>query len=318
MKRIYGNSRPSSIPTILENEEAVTDPIKKAYIFNDYFVAQTELDGVNNIPPQVPPFQTYNFLSDIVATPQEIFILMNNTDKPKACGHDGISNKIINLCCDGFHMFFTSFINLSFKLGKYPSQWKLANVIPLFKKENRQLKVNYRPVSLSPSLSKICEKIVFIRLYNFLLGIGFSYKFQSGFRPGDSTVNQLIYIIHEIYSAFEEGKEVRAVFLDISKAFDIVWYAGLIRKLEVLGVKGTLLKWFDSYLKNRKRVVIEELSSEWKSVKSGVPQGSVLGPLLFLIYINDVTAGLHSHPFIYADDTMLLETVENTVFLPVI
>jgi hypothetical protein len=115
---------------------------------------------------------------------------MKNVDKSKVCGHEGVGNKIISICCGGFHRFFTILINLSFKLGKFPYQWKLANIIPIFKKENRQDKANYRPVSLLPSFSKICKKTVFTHLYNFLLDIGFLYKYQSGFRPGDSTVNQ--------------------------------------------------------------------------------------------------------------------------------
>ena len=112
--------------------------------------------------------------------------------------------------------------------GVYPSLWKFANVIPIFKKDDRQSKVNYRPVSLLAYLSKISEKIVFIRLYNFLLDINFLNPFQSGFRPGDTTVNQLILITHKIYEALEQGKEVRMVFLDISKAFDKVWHKGLL------------------------------------------------------------------------------------------
>ena len=127
-------------------------------------------------------------------------------------------------------LFFTKFVNFSFALGQYPTAWKMANVVPIFKKGNSQLKVNYRPVSLLPCLSKICEKVVFVRLYNFLLEIGYLYKLQSGFRPGDSTVNQLLYFVHQIYCAFEAGKEVRMVFLDISKAFDKVWHAGLLKK----------------------------------------------------------------------------------------
>ena len=131
----------------------------------------------------------------------------------------------------------------------------LANVIPIFKKDDRQSKLNYRPVSLLISLSKIMEKIVFTRLYNFLLEIQFLNRFQSGFRPGDSTVNQLILIVHKIYEALESGKEVRMVFLDISKAFDKVWHRGLIYNLELLGVEDPLLKWFKSYLFGRKQRV---------------------------------------------------------------
>lgn len=96
----------------------------------------------------------------------------------KACGCDGIGNKIIKICSVGLYQFFTKFINVSFALGQYPSKWKLANVIPLFKKDNRQIKTNYRPVSLLPSLSKICEKVLFFRLYNFLLEIGFCISFS--------------------------------------------------------------------------------------------------------------------------------------------
>ena len=144
-----------------------------------------------------------------------------------------------------------------------------------------------------------------------MLDIGFLYKYQSGFRPGDSTINQLIYIIHQIYLAFESGKEVRVVFLDISKAFDKVWHAGLLKKLEALGERDPLLSWIESYLFNRKqRVVVEGQSSEWANINAGVLQGSVLGPLLFLIYINDLTNELISNPFIYTD-TMLFEVVEN-------
>ena len=158
----------------------------------------------------------------------------------------------------------------------------MANAVPIFKKGNSQLKVNYRHISLLPCLSKICEKVVFVRLYNFLLEIGYLYKLQSGFRPGDSTVNNLLYFAHQIYCIFEAGKEVRIVFLDISKAFDKVWHAGLLKKLEALGIRNPLLQWFKSYLQDRtQRVVIEGQSSDWRSVNSGVPQGSVWGLFYF-------------------------------------
>ena len=131
---------------------------------------------------------------------------------------------------------------------------------------------------------------------------------QSGFRPGDSTINQLLYITHRIYAAFEEfpSREICAVFLDISKAFDKVWHEGLIFKLKTYGVSGPLLALIKSYLMNRKqRVVLNGKCSEWSEITAGVPQGSVLGPLFFLIYINDLVDGLSSDAKRFADDTSL-------------
>ena len=141
-----------------------------------------------------------------------MFDLIKSFDTSKPCGYDGIGNKTIKRCFHGFSSAFTSFINLSLCLGQFPSQWKLANIIPIFKNDHSQLKVNYRSVSLLPSLSKLCENIVFVRLYNFVIDIRYLYKFQSGFRPGDSTVNQLSYSVHQIYLALDSGKEVRVVF----------------------------------------------------------------------------------------------------------
>ena len=170
-------------------------------------MSQTELPGANAIPPVIQPYQTLQFLSSVIATEKQVLEVMKGVDISKACGYDGVGNKIIKLCSEAFHVYFTHFINLSRSLGQYPSEWKLENVILLFKNDNRQLKVNYHPVSLLANFSKICEKVVFIHLYNFLMEIGFFYKFQSGFRPGHSTINQLIFLVHKIYEALEGGKE---------------------------------------------------------------------------------------------------------------
>ena len=136
-----------------------------------------------------------------------------------------------------------------------------------------------------------------------------------GFRPGDSTTNQLLYLVNEIHKVFEDPKsiDVRAVFLDISKAFDKVWHDGLILKLEQNGISG-LLKLFENYLHNRKqRVVLNGFYSDYSLIESGVPQGSVLGPLLFLIYINDLERNITSNIKFFADDTMLFSTVKDPV-----
>ena len=135
---------------------------------------------------------------------------------------------------------------------------------------------------------------------------------QSGFIPKDSTINQLTFLYDKFCQALDDGKEVRVVFCDISKAFDRVWHAGLLCKLEAVGVSGNLLLWFRSYLSNRRqRVVLPGVHSNWNYIKAGVPQGSILGPLLFLLYINDIVNDIGSHIRLFADDTSLYIVVEN-------
>ena len=135
---------------------------------------------------------------------------------------------------------------------------------------------------------------------------------QSGFIPGDSTVNQLTFLYNTFSQALDFGKEVRVVFCDISKAFDRVWHEGLLKKLEAAGIAGDLLIWFRSYLTDRRqRVVIPGAESAWKFIRAGVPQGSILGPLLFLLFINDIVTDIGSNIRLFADDTSLFIIVEN-------
>ena len=162
-----------------------------------------------------------------------------------------------------------------------------------------------------PICGKILEKIVFDQVYAFLNVNNLLSKNQSGFRPGDSTIYQLLSITSSIYEAFEEYDETRAVFLDISKAFDKVWHEGLIFKLKCYGISGSLLNFFENYLLNRhQRVVLNGKESNWMSSKAGVPQGSVLGPLLFLVYINDLTDNISSDMRLFADDSSMFTCVK--------
>jgi hypothetical protein len=171
---------------------------------------------------------------------------------------------------------------------------------------------NYRPVSLPSCVSKILERIVFKYLYNFLRDNGLLSPHQSGFQHGDSTVNQLSFLYHTLCEALDRKKDVHIVFCDISKAFDRVWHEGLIYKLQRIGIHGCLLQWFKDYLHERfQRVVIRGQKSEIGLIKAGVPQGSVLGPLLFLIYINDLTSVTMSNMKLFADDTSLYVEFDN-------
>ena len=147
-------------------------------------------------------------------------------------------------------------------------------------------------------------------MYNYLLKNGLISQNQSGFRPGDSLIYQLLSITANIYDSFENYDETRAIFLDISKAFDRVWHGGLILKLESNGISENLLTFLKSYLSDRKqRVVLNGINSDWTGIDAGVPRGSVLGPLLFLIYINDLTDIISSNMKLLADDSSLLALV---------
>ena len=198
--------------------------------------------------------------------------------------------------------------------GIFPDIWKHANV-PVHKKNEKNLKGNYRPISLLPIFGKILEKLIFASLYSHLVSSELLNPNQSGFRPGDSTINQLISITHTISEAFDCNPplDVRSVYLDISKAFDRVWHDGLIYKLKRCGVSGQLLCPIQDFLKNRKqRTVLNGQCSNWGDISAGVPQGSILGPLFFLVYTNDLTADLKCNVKCFADDTSLFTTVQDS------
>ena len=228
----------------------------------------------------------------------------------KAGGYDEISVRMLQLCPVEVALPLQIIFQKCIDTGIFPDSWKYANVQPVHKKNNRQIKSNYRPISLLPLCGKLLEKIVFDQVYSYLNTHNLLSKNQSGFRPGDSTIYQLISITSNIYESFEKYDETRAIFLDISKAFDKMWHEGVIYKLKCNGISGKLLEFFENYLENRhQRVVLNGIESDWKKLEAGVPQGSVLGPLLFLVYINDLTDNITSQMRLFADDSSLFTCV---------
>ena len=200
----------------------------------------------------------------------------------------------------------------SIQEGVFPDCWKKANVVPIHKKESKSLLKNHRPISLLPIFGKLYERIIFKELFNHFHQNHLFTKCQSGFLPGDSCISQLLSVVYKINSSFDCDPtiDVSGVFLDISKAFDKVWHKGILFKLKTYGVNGEVLTLLTNYLYERyQRVVLNGQTSSWELVKSGAHQGSVLGPLFFLIYINDLPDNLESNRKIFADGTSLFYKV---------
>lgn len=189
----------------------------------------------------------------------------------------------------------------------------MSHITPVYKnKGNPEDPSNYRPIALTCTLCKILEKILLKTLHNYMKDHNLLFKNQSGFQPSDSTINQLTEIYNIIISNLDKGKDIMFIFCDISKAFDKVWHKGLIYKLQKYGIRGEILGWIENYITDRtQKVVIEGYSSGIETTNAGVPQGSVLGPFLFLIYINDIVENICNQIRLFADDTSLFVVVDD-------
>ena len=311
LKQFIKPDQTNIIPPLNKDGLIYSDEIDKANILNNYFTEQTLLDDSQASLPQTMTTPTYN-LDSLSITPEEVEQTLKSLPLGKAAGHDLINNRLLKELAQPLSFPLCDLFNFSLSSGKVPKIWKQANVSPIHKKNDPSDVSNYRPISLLSTVGKVLEKIVHKYVFNFFRDNNVITTLQSGFVPGDSTVNQLIDIYNTFCKALDEGKEVRAVFCDISKAFDRVWHKGLLFKLKSAGVTGSLLTWFSDYLNDRKqRVVLPGVSSSLTSVKAGVPQGSILGPLLFLLYINDIVEDINSSIRLFADDTSLYIIVDN-------
>lgn len=233
--------------------------------------------------------------------------------KEASPGWDNIHAKIIKCTYNLFLDQLTHILNLSLLQGVFPDQLKIARVIPLYKSDNSMLVNNYRPVSVLPVFSKILERLMYNRLYSFIIKHNIFYKYQFGFQKGHSTNMALIVLVDKIMSALDNGDFVLGVFIDLSKAFDTVNHKILLNKLYKYGFRGIVHEWLQSYLNNRKQYVIfSNCQSSQCSISCGVPQGSILGPLLFLLYVNDmVNASSVLFPILFADDTNIFLNGKN-------
>ena len=313
LSRFLHNKKIPAIPPLLINDKFISDCRTKANLFNNFFVSIcTPIINGSTLP--LFSFKTDFRINSFCASQDDITLIIKNLDSIKAHGCDNISVKMIQICGESIALPLKLIFETALKEKKFPDIWKIANVVPVHKKEEKNLLRNYRPISLLPIFSKIFERVIYNCLFNYFVTNKLFTPAQSGFLPGDSCIAQLLSIIHEIQTNFDTNPpaDVRGVLLDISKAFGKVWHKGLIFKLNSYGVEGDLLSLLECYLTNRnQRVVLHGQTSDLKQFHSGVPQGSVLGPLLFLIYINDLPDGIMSMCKIFADDTSLF-SIENS------
>ena len=305
--KLMKNNKFSGISPLNENGTTINDPKNKSEIFNDFFGSKSRVNGLNDDPPNLERIETVSNLAKLNTSPVEVCKLIRNLKKShiSPCG---ISGKFLQLISKEISFSLSRLLNNFFEVGYFPNNWKIAHVTPIYKRiGSKNCKSNYRPISILPTLSKVCESVIHERLLSHCIDNDIISERQAAYLKGDSTISQLLYLVHQIRTSWGKSKIAHGLFLDISAAFDKVWHKGLLAKLEQIGISDAVLTLFNSYLSNRKQcVVVDGVKSSMMDIQAGVPQGSRLGPLLFIIYINDIVEGLESEILIFADDCSLL------------
>jgi hypothetical protein len=314
VKRIYGNKKGMGVPVLEIGDKLCSTSTDKACALTEFFKnQQTLIEPIGHSLPDLVML-TDQSLDSIQTSPLEVRDILGSLDLGKAHGADGVTVRLLRETQSNIDTPLSKLINESFSCGRVPTSWKMANVSPVHKKNSRALVDNYRPISLLSTLAKVQERIVYKRLYRFLMDNSLLTVKNSGFKEKDSAICQLIKIVDNIYKALENGKEINLVFLDVFKAFHRVWHRGLLHKLRANGIAGSLLNWIDDYLHEREiRVVLNGQAAPWAKTNAGVPQGSVLGPLLFLVFINDVVDDIETDINLFADDTALMNIIDQLI-----
>ena len=296
--------------SFLIDNEYVTDSLQIANALNNFFVSigsQLAKVIVSDVNPLSYVTNNVNSIAILDVTCDQVRNVISSLNNSSA-GYDELPPFVAKSCVDGFIEPITYMVNESLRVGICPLELKIAKVVPVFKSGDPSLFTNYRPISVLPFLSKVFEKIVYNCLFDFICDNNILYDYQFGFRPKHPTQQAIITLFDNITKSLDNGNIAISIFIDLKKAFDTVDHRILLRKLYAYGIRGPMLKWIESYLTGRTQYVIfDGEESEVRTVQCGVPQGSILGPLLFILNMNEIcNVSDIFFTIMYADDTSLL------------
>ena len=296
----------------LDGTMADTD-VQKAEVLNSSFASVFTTEGEGDIPQFER--RTYNTeLVDLPITKEDIERILKTLDTSKSPGPDGLHPRPLAEMAAQLAEPFQALFSTSLEEGILPQGWKDGNVTPIFKKGKKHQPGNYRPVSLTSIPCRVMEKLVRNEIMEHLINNNLLSKFQHGFIKARSCTTQLLAVLDDWTDVIEHRENVDAIYLDYAKAFDTVPHKRLLAKLYGYGIGGKLLKWIAAFLEGRRqRVIVNGSKSSWTRVTSGIPQGSVLGPLLFVCYVNDMPENITSTVYMFADDTKLYRNIKTHI-----
>ena len=298
-------------PTVSLDSHIATSDIEKANLFNTFFHSVFTHSSYNLPPLEMLPMPP-STISDITISESDVYDAMTSLNPTKAMAIDGIGPRLLKHCALALYQPLHHLFTLSLVQHYLPQEWRFHLITPIYKSGNKSSVKNYRPISLLCIVSKVLEKIVYDKIVSFVSRSICSCQF--GFRRNHSPLQQLLIFLNSVHESFSTTTQTDVIYLDFKKAFDSVAHNELLVKLWSFGIQGNLWKWFRGYLTSRMQCVsINTSISAQLPVISGVPQGSILGLLLFLIFVNDLPPSVStSRVFLFADDTKCLKTIRNT------
>ncbi len=298
----------AGISPLTHNGTTVSDSKGKATILNTQFKSVFTTEQLTDLPSMAE--SPYPEVQHIRISEEGVLKQLKQINITKATGPDLIPARILKEMADEIAPLLTCIFQQSLDTGEVPHDWRIANIAPIYKKGDRSVAANYRPVSLTSISCKILEHIIFSQVMDHYDSHNILIDSQHGFRSGRSCESQLIITAHDFAKTLDDRMQLDSIILDFSKAFDRVPHHRLLLKLHHYGIRGSLLTWFDNFLTKRsQRVVVDGEASEWTDVLSGVPQGTVLGPLLFLTFINDISESISSSIRLFADDCLMYRPI---------